>query len=122
LKKNILISHFIFSLLITINSGGQNLSFHHLNTSNGLSNNTINAATVDKNGLLWIVTNDGLNIYDGYAVQNFFKEKHPGLAGNGITHLLCDSSNRIWVGTNEGVTMIDNNRQFQKIKIDKLES
>jgi ligand-binding sensor domain-containing protein len=122
LKKKILISLLFYLLLKTINTDAQNLSFHHLNTSHGLSNNTVNAATVDKNGLLWVGTTDGLNIYDGYAVQSFFKEKHIGLASNGITHLLCDSSNRIWVGTNEGVTMIDDNRQFHKIKLDTLES
>jgi ligand-binding sensor domain-containing protein/putative methionine-R-sulfoxide reductase with GAF domain len=96
----------------------QSLSFHHLNTADGLSENSVRSVAIDQKGFLWIGTIDGLNIFDGYQVTSHKKEQFPALASNNIAHLTCDSRNRIWIGTSEGVTWVDAARKFHRVTID----
>jgi len=104
-------------LLTHITAMGQSMLFSRLNTSNGLSDNNARCITIDRNGFLWIGTNDGLNVYDGYAVTTYRKEQYPQLASNSIQHMINDSHNRIWVGTTSGATWMDDNRQFHRVVI-----
>jgi ligand-binding sensor domain-containing protein/GAF domain-containing protein len=91
----------------------QDVSFFHLNTSNGLSDNLVNTLTRDKNGLLWIGTGEGLNCYDGYSVKKFYKEDYPAIGNNNIGGLICDDRNRIWLRSFGGkLTLIDESRNF----------
>jgi ligand-binding sensor domain-containing protein/putative methionine-R-sulfoxide reductase with GAF domain len=106
---------FGFCFLLFNQTEAQSFSFHHLNTSNGLSDNQVRSMAIDKNGFLWIGTADGLNLYDGYAVTSFRKEEHPQMASNDVIHLTCDSRNRIWLGTPQGITWLDENRNFQRV-------
>ena len=101
-------------------SASQNLTFHHIHKSNGLSSYAATCAVTDKNGFLWIGTNNGLNRYDGKTVDIYLKNNEPSLLSNQIAELFCDSYNRIWVCTPLGVSMIDSNRQFHIIKPDTL--
>ena len=104
-----------FCFLLLLKTGAQPLSFHHVNTSDGLSENNVRSVAIDKNGYLWIGTMDGLNVYDGYAVTSFKKETTPDMASNDVIHLTCDSKNRIWLGTPEGITWVDENRKFHRV-------
>ena len=45
--------------------------FDHLTTENGLSQNGVTAFVQDRQGLIWIGTQEGLNRYDGYEFTNF---------------------------------------------------
>lgn len=96
---------------------GQVINFSRLNTSNGLTGNNALSLTIDKNGFLWIGTNDGLNVYDGYTVTAFVKEKYPEMASDVVLHLVNDSHNRTWMGTFAGVSWIDENRTFHRVAI-----
>lgn len=109
------VTYFLCLLLLHRTAYGQGLSFHHLNTTHGLSDNNVNAVTTDKNGFLWIGTSNGLNLYDGRTLTVFKTDKTPELASDIISGLICDSRNRIWVGTVSGVTMIDEQRIFHRI-------
>src|SRR5688500_6042832 len=73
---------------------------------------------VDKSGLLWVGTNDGLNVYDGYSVINYFKEQEAGMLFNNIDYLLCDEQNKMWVATQQGVSWIDDARKFHRVILD----
>ncbi|MEI9807130.1 MAG: two-component regulator propeller domain-containing protein [Bacteroidota bacterium] len=99
----------------TIKAEGQYFSFHHLNTSNGLSENNVQSVTIDKKGFLWIGTVDGLNVYDGYSITTYKKETQRAIPSNNIIHMTCDNRNRIWLGTYEGVAWIDENRIFHRV-------
>ena len=93
----------------------QEVSFNHLNTANGLSDNLVQCVTTDKKGFLWIGTINGLNLYDGFTVTKFNSMEQAGLCSDNIAGLFCDSRNRVWVGSGKGVTMIDEQRHFHKI-------
>ncbi len=43
------------------------LRFGHLSIEQGLSQSTVQAIAQDSKGLMWFVTEDGLNRYDGYS-------------------------------------------------------
>ncbi len=96
---------------------GQDIHFSNLNTSNGLSDNFIRSVAVDKNGFLWIGTNEGLNMYDGYAVTLFSQDEHPEIPSKTITHIYCDSRNNVWLGSALGVARVDEKRKFHSISI-----
>lgn len=109
-------NYLLFACFICLGkTGAQSLSFHHLNTSNGLSDNNVQSVVVDKRGFLWIGTVDGINVYDGYAISSYRKETQPALPSNNIIHLTCDSKNRVWLGSHEGVTWIDDERNFHRV-------
>ena len=94
---------------------GQSVSFFHVTTENGLSDNNVSSLAVDKNGFLWIGTREGLNVFDGYSVMSYYKKDQSQLASNDIIHLTRDSRNRIWAGTPEGITWVDDQRNFHRV-------
>ena len=96
---------------------GQSILFSHLNTSHGLSDNYARSIAVDNNGFLWIGTSVGLNVYDGYSVTTYNRERYPALAADNVLHLVCDRSNRIWIGTAEGASWLDDRRNIHRITI-----
>jgi hypothetical protein len=96
----------------------QPVSFHHINTSNGLSDNSILSIGVDKKGFLWVGTPTGLNVYDGYTLHSYFKDKQPAMASNNVIHLTCDSHNNTWMGTAEGVSYVDDRRVFHRVTLE----
>ena len=73
--------------------------FLPLGTEEGLSNNSINSIVKDDQGFLWIGTENGLNRYDGYYIDNFFydPEDSSGIGYKSISHILKDSEGKVWV-------------------------
>ncbi len=97
---------------------GQDLSFFHLDKSDGLSDNTVTSVISDENGLIWIGTLNGLNSYDGYTVRNFFVRDFPGLQTDVISRLVCDHMNRIWIqGVDGSLSVLDEKREFRPITL-----
>jgi two-component system LytT family sensor kinase len=96
----------------------QDIQFQHINSSNDLSNNNVRCVVIDKSGLLWIGTSEGLHIYDGYKVSVFNNRSSPELSYSIVTALLCDSYNRIWFGITGGVGYLDSNRNVHRVMID----
>jgi ligand-binding sensor domain-containing protein/putative methionine-R-sulfoxide reductase with GAF domain len=92
--------------------------FYQLNAANGLSYNYVNALCIDKSGILWIATGNGLNMFNGTTVTRFFNNEYPQLRSNGIRHIVCDEKNRLWILTENGyMTLLDEQRQFHKISL-----
>ncbi|WP_182440198.1 EAL domain-containing protein [Colwellia sp. RSH04] len=82
------------------------LKFSHLSSSDGLSSSNVFAINQDKQGYLWIGTEDGLNRYDG---QNFKTYRHQitdsnSISANLIRKIFIDSNNTLWVGTQNGLS------------------
>lgn len=76
--------------------------FTTINTTSGLSNNSVNEIVKDQLGFIWIATNDGLCRYDGYHRIKVFKTDPEGLQSSNIRALHVDSKNNLWVGTRLG--------------------
>ena len=93
-----------------------NISFRHLNTSQGLSYIGVNDMSIDQQGNLWIGTDNGLNMFNGKTVDKFFATEHPQLQNDNIVHVTCDHQNRIWVLTGGGnTTIIDEKKKFHRL-------
>lgn len=106
------------SILISCLSlqGQSNITFRHLNTSDGLSYLGVVDMCTDKKGNLWIGTGNGLNMYNGKTVEKYFATEYPQLQSSNIVHVACDSNNRIWVLTAGGyLTIIDEKRKFHRV-------
>ena len=85
----------------------QPLLFQHLTVEDGLSDNAITCVFEDRDGHIWIGTENGLDRYDGQRVEHF----GPGGDGPHGTHITCmaqDGQGRLWVTTlGGGMSMRD---------------
>lgn len=84
---------------------GQQLRFTHFDTRQGLSQNSVHALLEDREGFVWVGTQDGLCRFDGYAFTVF---RHIALdtfslTDNFVTALAEDAAGNIWVGTRSGL-------------------
>ena len=88
---------------------GQNVSFKHLTTDDGLSQFSVNNLYIDENGILWIGTREGLNRYNGEDIQTYKLEKdNPNsLFCNNISHIVGNQHGKIYLLCTEGVAEFD---------------
>ncbi len=79
----------------------QPLRFQRLTIEDGLSQNSILTMLQDRQGYLWVGTQEGLNRYDGYEFTVFKHdpEDSTSLSHSGILSLFEDSSGMLWIGT-----------------------
>ncbi len=82
----------------------QEFKFKHIGKEQGLSQSRVNAITEDKDGFLWMGTDDGLNRYNGREITVF--KNNPGndstISDNWIYVLFTDAGGQLWIGTLEG--------------------
>ena len=77
----------------------------HFTTEEGLSQNFIETIFQDSYGFIWIGTNDGLNIFDGYKFQiiKSADKRKSTISGNHIFALKEDKHKNIWIATRNGL-------------------
>ncbi len=85
------------------------LRFRRISTEDGLAHSKIYSLLQDRNGFIWIGTEDGLNKYDGY---NFTAYRHDpehasSLSNNRVMALCEDAQGVIWAGTLDGLNRFD---------------
>ena len=70
----------------------------------GLPAGSINAFLVDRSGLLWIASKEGLYAYDGYRFTGYQHDLDDpaSLVDNWVRVLFEDRTGTLWVGTNSG--------------------
>ncbi|MGK7395332.1 MAG: hybrid sensor histidine kinase/response regulator transcription factor [Candidatus Cyclobacteriaceae bacterium M3_2C_046] len=75
--------------------------FMNITSEQGLSHNSVNCIVKDKEGFIWIGTENGLNRFDGYYIDNFLYQSSDsnGIAHHSISDLFRDSNNQIWFTT-----------------------
>ncbi|MCW0484382.1 ATP-binding protein [Prolixibacteraceae bacterium A06] len=78
--------------------------FEVLNTSDGLSQNSVQSIFCDSRGYMWFGTMDGLNRYDGYEFKIFktnFNDPY-SLTNNRIVSIWEDRQGFIWLESHDG--------------------
>ncbi|WP_406665246.1 EAL domain-containing protein [Gallaecimonas sp. GXIMD1310] len=90
-----------------------------LNVAKGLSQNTVTALLRDREGFLWIATQDGLNRYDGQRLQIFHASSADphSLSAEHITALGEDSQGRLWIGGADGSLVYRQHGRFQAVQV-----
>ena len=104
---NLLISNILTLFVVQAQSG--NSSFIHYTTDQGLSNDYIKDILKDRQGFLWIATQNGLNRFDGHSFRQFFHdpENTNSLPGNLVKHLTLDHDGFLWATCENGICRID---------------
>lgn len=79
------------------------------NINSGLPSNSTTSAIKDKNGFLWVGTQNGLCRFDGYNFKTFvtIPGDSTSLTNNYISAIIEDRAGRIWVGTLDGLNLLD---------------
>jgi signal transduction histidine kinase/DNA-binding response OmpR family regulator/ligand-binding sensor domain-containing protein len=89
----------LFSLCSAIGFS-QQFSFRHYTLEEGLGNMSVQALLQDRQGFLWIGTQNGIFRFDGKHFNSFTTNE--GLPSNNITCLYETSEGVIWAGTDPG--------------------
>ncbi len=82
----------------------QSIRFQRYGVDDGLSQTTIRALHQDRQGFVWLGTQDGLNRFDGYEFRIYRSDplKADSLADNHIVAIEPATQNGFWVGTQSG--------------------
>lgn len=98
---------FLLWICIFLPSHAQTDKF--FNSENHLSNSHINYIYQDKEGLVWICTDNGLNVFDGTNMTTYYHSDEDSLSINSNS-VLCvreDSRGNFWIGTKAGLQRFD---------------
>jgi signal transduction histidine kinase/CheY-like chemotaxis protein/streptogramin lyase len=96
--------------------------FRRYGVNEGLPSSIVYKLAEDRDGFIWIGTQDGLARYDGvsFRVWRANPDDPASIAGNEVSALYVDRANRVWAGgEGSGVNMLDVRRQrFRRYRHD----
>ena len=100
--RNIILLSFFWSFSFAQHL--ETIRFSRVSIKDGLSQSTVNCLIQDRQGYIWIGTQDGLNRFDGYEFKVFKQKLHKGsgLTDAFINCLHQDFDGNIWIGTQTG--------------------
>lgn len=80
-------------------------NFQHIGVEEGLSQSTILGITQDSCGFIWLATRDGLNRYDGYDFNTWYRDTSAPyqLPSGFVKEIFRDSKGYLWAGTSAGL-------------------
>ncbi|MBC7411468.1 MAG: SpoIIE family protein phosphatase [Bacteroidia bacterium] len=100
LLKNLLLTLLVMYCFI---SNAQNtIKVREYSGKHGLAQNTVNCLLEDREGFIWIGTQDGVNKFNGYNFEHYTNQPNDSssLAENKTIRALAqDNSGNIWIGT-----------------------
>ena len=123
-KSQLIVKSYVLTCLLTLfsilSSWGQ--SGKLFNTDNQLSSNLVTQVYQDTNGFIWIITRNGINVYDGYNFTVIKKnaDDKTGLNSNYINCINQDQVGHLLLGTNKGLLSYDG-KQFTNIILPKAD-
>ncbi len=91
----------------TLSNKGDDRFDQGLDNTEGLLSNKITALAEDKDGIMWIGTEDGLNFWQGQVGTR------TGLINNFVNAIGIDGTNNKWIGTANGITVLNNDGRTQ---------
>ena len=88
-------------ILSTVSVFAQEFRIKRLGVENGLSSNYATSIAQDKDGYIWIATEEGLNRFYGAGVYTYYKKGAQGIiSGNELNTVIDDPADPvIWIGT-----------------------
>jgi sensor histidine kinase YesM len=86
---------------------------YHFTEDDGLAGNMVRDIIKDKNGFLWIATDNGISRFDGDKFQNIYKTN--GLPSNKVWALTVDETNTIYAGCFQGGLAIIRNDSVKQV-------
>lgn len=103
---------FLFLLFLSIAAvriQGQNITFSHLTTDDGLSQFTVNSLYIDERGIIWIATREGLNRYNGNDIKSFKLNKNDpnSLFSNTVLRVTGNRNGKVYLLCTDGVAEFD---------------
>ena len=94
-------------VLVTLSLLNGAKTFERLTARDGLSDDIVRSISDDKNGFIWIGTDEGLNRFDGY--EPIIYRSNPfdttALSGNRVFGLFKDQDGRIWASTDKSIDL-----------------
>lgn len=101
--------YILVTLFICLFAKGQDISFLHLSTDNGLSHNSVISIYQDERGFLWFGTRNGVSLYNGKDFRIFKKEKENknSLLYNNIYQVVGDRQGHVYLIGIRGVSEYD---------------
>lgn len=93
------------TLLLSLNIYADNsFSFKNFSVDNSLSYQSVRSITQDRDGFIWLGTQEGVQRFDGYQSINFYHDKNKpnSLTSNEISKILIDSNDKVWIATRGG--------------------
>jgi len=107
---------------VKANSNIQNLFLDHLSVEDGLSQGTVNSILADKKGFIWLATDNGVNIYDGYTFRQLPGPNNSFLDSS-VYFVKQDSFGFIWINVDEGLYRYQpKTNQYQLILVNNPEN
>lgn len=105
--RNIYIFYLLLSLCLSLSCYGQEGKM--FTVDNELSSSMLNKIYQDRDGIIWIATEDGLNRYDGAKFTVYRNEKNNphSLLNDYVRTLFEDSKGRLFVGSLNGLQTYD---------------
>ena len=87
----------------------EHFRFDSFTTEDGLANSSVSRIIQDRDGIIWIATQAGLNKFDGYTFTHY---EHDPFDENSLSHNLVqtmylDGDGSLWVGTYGGLNHFD---------------
>lgn len=105
-------------ILSTSTLYGQSPFFKNYGVKDGLLTATVFDITQDKNGFIWMGTNEGVTRFDGYSFSSFNTDN--GLSDNVIFRVENDNKGRLWFLSQNGHLCYYKNDKLYNEKNDKL--
>jgi ligand-binding sensor domain-containing protein len=117
------IMFWLCTLCSAIGTRAQDMRFDHLSVEEGLSQGNTAVVFQDRYGFIWIGSEDGLNLFDGYTFTIFRNNPRDStsISNNNVKWISEDKTGNIWLATLGGLNMYDRkNNQFRRFQYDSL--
>lgn len=107
--KKIILLYLLILNSVAIHAQGQNITFGHITTDDGLSQITVNSLYVDERGMLWMGTRQGLNRYNGNDIKTYKLQKNnpSSLFSNSVLRVTGNQKGKIYLLCSDGIAELD---------------
>jgi signal transduction histidine kinase/ligand-binding sensor domain-containing protein/CheY-like chemotaxis protein/AraC-like DNA-binding protein len=93
-----------------------------IRTISALNGNSIKALAMNREGNIFIGTDNGLFTYDGTSTKHYLHDSRiaTSLSNNVVWCLYVDSRNNVWAGTEYNISVIADNQNFEVFPLSEI--